>query len=523
MEGGVPTMAADVLPVAILGVGVAAAGVVSWLMLGDSGIAVNTRVDERDITYMCEGHRSVLCKENRHDLGSHILQLSKAQSDGQSSNSADALVCRAELQQALAAHCFERRFISQPEVVLLSVANVRALDASILHVRPQLERQARLCMDESVDNPGRVAALRYQNLFENPSGSNSTITSSAGKKCIEPESPLLALELRLGCGFAEVEGLPSRSALLLRAAGRTCEDDPAILFSGARSQLAGALKKYMADGLYCRIFVDGQPVHPVTLPGRETGGQTLAADLAGCSFKSTSDIATAAAALLESCQRGHGFLAGVQRLQCFAAGEQSEKIAERLLQDLQTHGGPDAVAALKGRRLVAEVLARVGRRGTGKEGVSLHEREGRSLVATPKWGPQEVSAVQRWLTLFLLGRAALDARVLLSFVTVPLRGAEADRDRVRRLRALRFTPLADVLPGEALSSNVWVCVTVMGLEPRSPEEIPQCASELEDLVRHYREEMKVTQRVLGWGVPVWHPVRARVRVRACQSYTSKGV
>merc|ERR1711957_123685 len=117
-----------------------------------------------------------------------------------------------------------------------------------------------------------------------------------------------------------------------------------------------------------------------------------------------------------------------------------------------------------------EAVARAPRGRIGKEGARVHEREGRSLVATSTWGPQEVLAVQRWLALFLLGRAALDARVLLSFASVDCAGAEADRDNVRaRLRALRFTPLAEILPGEAWSAGVWVCVTVMGLEPRAPE------------------------------------------------------
>ena len=118
----------------------------------------------------------------------------------------------------------------------------------------------------------------------------------------------------------------------------------------------------------------------------------------------------------------------------------------------------------------------------------MQEREGRRLLALPRpWGPKEVKAVREWLALFLLGRAALGARVLMVFVT-PGSWVEAEPAAQKQLRAQRFFPVSELVPAEAWAQGLWVCVTVTGLvPPEALAEIPRCASELEDAAHRYRE------------------------------------
>ena len=51
----------------------------------------------------------------------------------------------------LADRCFDSRFISKPEIALLTPANVRAIDAAILSGRPHQDRQVQLSLDDAVE------------------------------------------------------------------------------------------------------------------------------------------------------------------------------------------------------------------------------------------------------------------------------------------------------------------------------------------------------------------------------------
>lgn len=488
MEEG--ASAADALTVALTGAGLLVAGASWLLLLGAPKEVLKTNVNAEDLTYLCEGEHSVLCAYtgNANEWRGRLLQLPKDGAAGAAA--AKAAVLRAKVQRALSSHCFETRFIDEPQVVVLPSATVRAIEAHILSARPQEQRQARLGLQEHADYPGNVLALRLTNLMEAPPPrAKGTGTS-----------PLVVVELPLGCGLREVADLPSRHALAWHLAQEqpvgVPRFEPTELFMGSAEQLREALRATLeppAHGGSCRVFVDGQPVHPTALPGAEgrsaaggaPSGGALAGGLPGCSPSTATELGAALSAVLGASQRGHGFLIDLQRLQCYAAGE-CEKMAVRLLEDLQAHGGEEAVTELGTGELIMATIARASHGWTGKDGVRAHEREGRRLIANSSWGPQEVAARQQWLALFLLGRAALGSRAILSFFS-PCSGAQVDPAEQRRLRALRFAPLTDFLPNQAWCADVWVSVTVVGLEPRPPSEIAQCKSELEDLVRHYRD------------------------------------
>jgi len=471
-----------------------AAGV-SWLLLGGRKDIVKTQLNAEELVYLCEGQHSIICSYTgkSRDWRGRLLLLPK--DDASRGTVSESLLLRTKVQKCLAGFCFETRYIDQPQAVVLPSANVRAIDAHLMSARPQQQRQVRLNLQEYAEHPGHCLALRLTNLMEAPPSQSQ----GAGA------SPMVTVELPLGCGMKEVDGLPSRHALSLLLAEPTPAKadaavyDPVVFFSGSRAQVADALQGTVAvpsRGYCLRIFVDGRPVFPAMLPGAEgatalrkaaSGSDALASKLEGCAPSSSEELIAALTALIMDSQRGHGFLVDLQRLQCYAAGE-CEKMASLLLQELQEHGGATAVDALRQGGLIPDFIARASTGWTGKDGVRAHEREGRRLMALSTWGPQEVAALQQWLGLFLLGRAALSASVLVSFFS-PSKGAEVEAGEQRRLRALRFEPLRDFLPDKAWCADVWIRMTVVGLEPRSPEEIAQCGGELEDLVRRYRESL----------------------------------
>merc|ERR1711933_635748 len=104
-------------------------------------------------------------------------------------------------------------------------------------------------------------------------------------------------------------------------------------------------------------------------------------------------------------------------------------------------------------------IAQAARSKAGMNGIQAHERKGRALMAKSRWGQREVESAQQWLSLFVLGRAAFEARVLICFVHLGA-GLEQDLGEQRRLRAMRFQPLSEVLPDQPGGIGVWTCVTV---------------------------------------------------------------
>jgi len=184
----------------------------------------------------------------------------------------------------------------------------------------------------------------------------------------------------------------------------------------------------------------------------------------------------------------------LQRLQCFAAGE-AERLAERLLEDLRARGGEAAIDDLRDSAAASRAIAQASRGRGGARGVQEHTKEGRRLMGLATWTPADIVAVKRWLSLFLVGRAALSARVLVTFVRPsvvgPDGGSDAGKalgDMRRRLKAWRFAPLEDIATGLPLGFGVWACVTLAGFDvPEPSAEIPASANELERLATCYRE------------------------------------
>lgn len=469
----------------------------AWLLVSEPQDILETNVNAEDLVYLCEGEGSILCayKGKARGWRGCLLQLPKDSPAG--ATAAEIALLRAKVQRALVSHAFETRFIEQSQLVALPIATVRAIDAHVLSARPQEQRMVKLALQEHAEHHGQVLALRMGNLMEVP----PSLGSDA--------SPMVTVELPLGCGLKEVADLPSRHAMAWHLAQEgkpsgTPRCEPASFFTGSKDQLREALQASILPPSHCgscRVFVDGQPVHPATLPGSEgwsaakrtvSSGDALAGRLAGCSPSCTEELVAALAAVLAESQAGHGFLVDLQRLQCYAAGE-CEKLAPRLLEDLRAHGGPEAVAELGQPEHIAAAIAAASRGWSGKDGVRAHEREGKRLLATASRGPQETAALQRWLGLFLLGRAAMGARALLSFFSAGA-GATASPAEQRRLRSLRCAPLGELLPGEAWCAELWARVTVAGVErPAGAGEVGGCGGELEELVKRYRESIAAAQ------------------------------
>lgn len=472
-------MADPVSVLIVAGSAAAALGVLGWFVLGGRRPVIKARVEPEELRYLCEGAHSVLCAYigGKPEWQGQLLQLWKEQPSLDADSVGSDFLRRADIQYALASHlCWGE--IEQPQVVAIPVDTVRRIDAQVLSARPHRERQQRLSLDVAPAHTGRVLALRQRNLFE-------------AAPCGLPVQPAaLVVELRLGCGLREMEGLPSRHAMAAQVrsgspwpAADAATWEPLALFSRSRPQLVAAcrdrLTRNSAESDGARLFLDGRPVQ----------------GLAGSPFRTQEELGAAMGAVLA---KRRGLLTSVLRLQCFAAGE-CERLAERMLQDLELRCGAEAVAVLHSTASVKVAIRSASRAWAGDAGTRAHEREGRRLLAAPVWSAQEREAAQRWLALFLLGRAAFEARVLFSFVRLPGPGqdggAGSDLVEARRcLRAARYRPLDEAASDLPDSAGIWACVTLAGLDPPGPSEVVASASELESCASRYRELLAATAK-----------------------------
>eukprot|EP00931_Biecheleriopsis_adriatica_P091458 TRINITY_DN65343_c0_g1_i1.p1 TRINITY_DN65343_c0_g1~~TRINITY_DN65343_c0_g1_i1.p1 ORF type:complete len:498 (-),score=126.31 TRINITY_DN65343_c0_g1_i1:28-1494(-) len=441
---------------------------VAWLWLRDGSRelpVVQARIREaNELRYLCEGQSHLLCAGvnstgsgralQRGAWSCHLLQLQKV---GPHDGQAASFQQQALLQRMLASHCFDARFVSVPQVVALPIKDVRAVDAHILASRPAKQRQQRLSIDDSPEHPGKVLALRMENLFE----------------CLGPS---LTLELHPGCGIQEVEGLPSRHAMEQQLAGDGAGDLPLEVFSGDTKRCTAALVAALGgnSALQTKVFSSG---------GEAVLTESLHEALAAVGFPSSPEqLAAAAAAVLSFVPASqHALLKDLLGLQAFAAGN-CEKLAPQLLSELRSYGGEAAVAALADQRQL-ELAVRHAAHGHAKlDAVTMQESEAYRLLSLTKWGNREVAAAQRWLMLFLMGRGAFGAKVMLTFVH-----ATEGSPEQKRLCEGRFMSLAECLPGESWASKIWVCATVVGLCPSDAAEINSCSTHLEDLEAKYRD------------------------------------
>lgn len=465
-----PAADADCTVPVLLATGLAA-GLGGFLLLGRGSSeeqVVPARIqDPERLRYLCEGRENLLCagpadggSRRRQDWQGQLLQLQK--SGKQASGHIRWL---AFVQRTLAAHCFDAAFVSVPQVVSLPAPDVRALDAHILTSRPAKQRHHTLNIQESPEHPGQVLGLRLENLFE-ASGLAS-----------------MSVQLRPGCGWQELDGLPSRMSMASQlATGRTCGtlDFALELASGDVSRMASVIKAGIdhmesGSGPQVQMFAGQEPLQ------NKEGGISSALNKVGLppSLDKLADLVSSVLSTAPASE--HQVLQDLRRLQVFALG-QNEKLAARLLSELRERAGEAAVEGILAVSQVDAAAIQAGRSRCDLTSGTAHEKAALRLLSKTKWAEYEVQAAQRWLALFLLSRGAIEARLLVSFV----RATEGDRS----LRYQSHVPLASILPDQSWTTDIWVRVTVVGLQPKPVEEIAQCSTELEDLETKYRADRK---------------------------------
>lgn len=511
------TARADAIPVFMVCTGVAAIGAYALHVSGnvDAPLEVKSRLKAEDFAYVCEGEESVLCRyvgRNREWRGC-LLQLVKEPPEGGSQEAAiSALRLRAEFPRKLALHCFEPHVVDRPQLVSVAVEDARELDAQVFAARPAGRRSRRLLSDSPREaDSGRIVALRFRNVFEGPPAVMSGVFSSLfGEKPMQLlTAPLLTVDIRPGCGLQEIEGLPSRDALRACAASgqagdlkQICAADPVALFSSDAEKAAAVLRARLQGRLPdddTQVFLDCKPVYPTILP--EAGGDVAptgasSADSVlkhsnqqGCLPSSEDELVRALASVLTASgpvTPGRDVLSDLRLLQCYAAGEEVEKMAEPLLQDLEKRSGPEGITPLGSSESIQAAVYNASWRRNEKERLAKQQQQGRKFMALKELSKRQEANVHDWLSSFLLGRAAFGARLLISFASVDPKVA-TDSGLQSYMREYRFLPLKDFMPDTEWCTHVWVRITVVGMEKREASDIPRIATELEECVNRYRE------------------------------------
>lgn len=482
--GSTPAHASS-LPVLLGSVSALAVASAALYMVTDGEIR-RDNVKPGELEYVCEGEAAVLCAYTgtSRTWRGRLLQLAKSQ--GQTVQDVDkSLSTRVAIQRTLMSKVFDQRYLDHMRVVALPNDSVLMLDTYIFFRRPAELREHRLILakDGECAYPGRMLALQLDNLF----------TSPLLETLLPAASPFLAMDLRLGVGVEEVQGVPSRDALRVHASAKTQVppfDDPRELFSGDPERVARLLQEVLFGsgpfGGSARVFVDAEPVTPGTLPGSTSG---LAAALKA-TVGSEDHVVEILTAVLAA---DGGPTASVQRLQAFAACG-AEVFAAQLQQLLRERGGEESLAAVASPQFARRaVVAASGRGGAERVAEALaggalvaHERAAQKLLSSVKWGAREIAAAQRWLSLYALGRAAFDARCHVGLF-IPGDAVEKNPSLQKELQAHRFMRLEEVLPGKEWCKGVWLRTTILGLDAYYPGAAGRHTTELDDLLRTYRE------------------------------------
>ena len=320
------------------------------------GSVAEGRIYPQDWRYLCEGQHFLLCgpkestdcgpKESTDwgHWGGYVLQLRKGPRGTSSLQDLDvvqSLEWQVGIQRLLSKVAFQPLVLSLPEMVMVPGADVRALDAQLLSARPQELRKQRLDVQEVTGQVAKVRLLRKENL-------------------LDAWAPSLSLELLPGCGFQEVEGMPSRHSMAFQLAhGKADRDWNLALFSKEATICRDAVLSSISEPQRgCEVFAKGRHV-----------GQEAREELLQELGLSLEEFAEAAAAVLIS---PDSVLEPLRKLQAFAAGN-TERLAGQMLSELQKHGGSEAVELRQPQQLQA-ALQKAPRRALG-------QRAHRSFIA----------------------------------------------------------------------------------------------------------------------------------------------
>lgn len=443
---------ADLSRLLVLGAVSATALSTGAFFLRKDGSVAEGRIYPQDWRYLCEGQHFLLCgpKESTDwsHWGGYVLQLRKGPRGTSTLQEMDimrSLEWQVGIQRLLSKVAFQPLVLSVPEMVLVPGADVRALDAQLLSARPQELRKQRLDVQEVTGQIAKVRLLRKENL-------------------LDAWAPSLSLELLPGCGLQEVEGMPSRHSMAFEVAhGKADRDWNLALFSKEATICRDAVLRSISEpSRGCEIFAKGRHV-----------GQDAREELLQELGLSLEEFAEAAAAVLSG---PDSVLEPLRKLQAFAAGN-TERLAGQILSELQKHGSEAAAELLQPQQLQAAL-----QKAPRDSSAELHEKEAVRLLSASRWRAREVEAAKRWLSLFLLGRGAFRAKVLLNFVR-----HSQDAGLPAGPAAGRFRPLSSWLPERGWSARILVRTTVVGLEPANLDEIELCAAELETILTQYQK------------------------------------
>ena len=214
------------------------------------GSVAEGRIYPQDWRYLCEGQHFLLCgpKESTDwgHWGGYVLQLRKGPRGTSSLQDLDvvqSLEWQVGIQRLLSKVAFQPLVLSLPEMVMVPGADVRALDAQLLSARPQELRKQRLDVQEVTGQVAKVRLLRKENL-------------------LDAWAPSLSLELLPGCGFQEVEGMPSRHSMAFQLAhGKADRDWNLALFSKEATICRDAVLSSISEPQRgCEVFAKGRHV-----------------------------------------------------------------------------------------------------------------------------------------------------------------------------------------------------------------------------------------------------------------------
>jgi len=517
---------ADALPVIIVATMLFGASAV-WHLIRHREIE-RSRLNAEELIYLCEGDQNVVCMfpgAPKRGIATawrgRLIRFAKESSNEGERGIVETRRAVANLLRVAALHrtavtqrLFHKSCMDCPQIVAIPEADVRAADAQILADRPSETRNRRIAVDATHphEHPGRVLALRMDNLYEAPVLKGAPSLRGSAVQQTDRGPALVTFELRPGCGFNEIEGLPSRDALrwhdnlakqgLLSSEPSGVTDASIGLFSGnlARIEevLRGRLLSPLPAGEPMAVLVNGRPLHPMPLPADASSSKpvSLPEEIQACGLGSCDDLVRATAAVLSVDE--FKVLADLARLQQLAAGD-SERLAGRLLEDLAVRANMNAIDDLdsteSAQAAITSAAARR-RRLAGMEGTTEHVREGRRLVGLPKsgWNAREIAAAKQWLSLFLLGRAAMNAQILISFCRISAPGEAPTPAGQKQMREQRFVPLPELtckgVGAVSQPDGLWVRITVTGVQPVFAPEVRSCASELDNLARAYRERQQ---------------------------------
>ncbi|CAK0890439.1 unnamed protein product, partial [Prorocentrum cordatum] len=323
-------------------------------------------------------------------------------------------------------------------------------------------------------------------------------------------------EIKPKCGLVERQGLPPRYTLLQYhklAEGkitRVSAFDPIKLLGKQPRLVRQALVEMLGEPQNnLRVFAGARAVFDDRSCERAAqAGQSarrfLDGELQAAGLGCTERLLSLLTALL--CAEQFTVPERLKRLQAWAAGE-TAKVAEQLHAGLRARLGASGAAAalsrLEGYELALEGLEAFPCDEAGINVATAQMDALLSRASSEDWGEGAQREVVRWLCRFLLSRIAHDVSVMINFAYVPPEALNAET--LERLASFRFKALSSLAapgPDGDAYRGVWCRATIVDLDPKSPEKIPEYARSLDKYAAaYYRRHAQADAAAATCGAP----------------------